>query len=135
MIPVTIYKVNSIQDIEILESTSYQEFNSYKEAFNYLKQKNISYKTTLEDLSDNSKVVVSRLNTEEAQLQYGSNKGYTIYQKTSVGKLQLYPYTNAYQFSTYEEAEKYLDFKSYNANATLITNLSLKTAKGEYLNA
>jgi hypothetical protein len=135
MTPVTIYMVDSIQDIEIFSNTYSHQFNSYKDAFEYLKERNIPYKTTLEDLSNNSKVVVSRLSIEEAQKQYGSKKGYSIYQKTCKGTLQLFPYTNTYQFKTYEDAEKYLDYKSFNASCTFITNLSFNTAKKEYIDA
>lgn len=132
---ITIYTCNSIGEVSVLQGTKFQQFNSYREAHNYLIEKGIPYKPRLKDLLRVGKpgVVASRLDLEDAQIKYGKNNGYSIYQKTNCSSgLKLFPYTKEYQFKSYKDADRYLDLKSYNGSATIITNLSLASAKDEY---
>ena len=132
---ITIYTCNSIGEVSLLQGTKFQQFTSYREAHSYLIERGISYKPSVKELLRLGKpsVVASRLDLEDAQIKYGKNNGYSIYQKTNCSYgLKLYPNTKEYQFKSYEDADRYLDFRSYNGSATIITNLSLASAKEEY---
>ena len=45
----------------------------------------------------------------------------TIYQRTHDGDLTLFPYTREKQFSSYRQANAYLNKRSHNGSCTIVT--------------
>ena len=59
----------------------------------------------------------------------------TIYNKTSSGHLQLFPYTRTNQFKSHAAAYRYLGNlrRSYNAGCVVVTQMSYDKAQRIYM--